>query len=101
MHVLVTCKYKKDRIKNNREKVEDTIFPIKSQWRLSVAMDTRVLIKSASKRYAAFPRPPVMLHIKFDQDWPIGLRDIQVQKCNIFVTQGRVTPKWVVWSGPK
>ena len=27
MHVLVTCKYKKDRIKNNREKVE-TSFSI-------------------------------------------------------------------------
>ena len=37
--------------------------------------------------------PPVMLHIKFDQDWPTGLRDIQVRKCKIFVIQGRVTPK--------
>ena len=26
---------------------------------------------------------PVMLHIKFDQDWPTG--DIQVRKCKIFV----------------
>ena len=43
----------------------------------------------------------LMLHIKFDQDWPTGFRDIQVQKCEIFVTQGQVTPKWVVWSGPK
>ena len=24
---------------------------------------------------------PVMLHIKFDQDWPNGFRDIQVWKC--------------------
>ena len=30
---------------------------------------------------------PLMLHIKFDQDWPTGLRDIQVQMCEIFVTQ--------------
>ena len=38
--------------------------------------------------------PPVMLHIiKFDQDWPTGLRDIHVRKCKIFVTQGQVTPK--------
>ena len=37
--------------------------------------------------------PPVMLHIKFDQDWPTGLRDIQVRKCKIFVIQGQVTPK--------
>ena len=34
-----------------------------------------------------------MLHIKFDQDWPTGLRDIQVWKCKIFVIQGQVTPK--------
>ena len=44
---------------------------------------------------------PMMLHIKSDQDWPTGFRDIQVQKCVIFVTQGQVTPKWVVWFGPK
>ena len=44
---------------------------------------------------------PMMLHIKFDQDWPTGFRDSQVQKCEIFVTQGQVTPKWEVWFGPK
>ena len=38
---------------------------------------------------------PVMLHIKFDQYWPTGLRDIQVQKCEISVTQAQVTPTWV------
>ena len=27
---------------------------------------------------------PVMLHIKFDQHWPTGLRDIQVRKCKNF-----------------
>ena len=45
--------------------------------------------------------PPVMLHIKFDQDWPTGLRDIQLRKCKFFIIQGQVTRKWVVWSGPK
>ena len=29
----------------------------------------------------------MMLHIKFNQDWPIGIRDIQVQKCEISVNQ--------------
>ena len=56
-------------------------------------MDTRALIQFASKLYAAFPHSPLMLHIKFDQDWPTGLRDIQVQKCKIFIIQGQVTPK--------
>ena len=44
---------------------------------------------------------PIMLHIKFDQVWPTGFRNIQVQKCEIFFTQGLVTPKWVVWFGTK
>ena len=35
----------------------DIIFPIISQWRLSVAMETRVLIQSAPKPYAAVPHP--------------------------------------------
>ena len=76
MHVLVTFKYKKGRVKSNREKVETPFFPIISQWGLSVAMDTRVLIQSAKKPYAAFPPSQVMLHIKFDQNWPTGLRDV-------------------------
>ena len=28
MHVLITCKYRKDRIKNNREKVETSFSPL-------------------------------------------------------------------------
>ena len=43
----------------------------------------------------------MMLHIKIDQDWPTGFRDIQAQKYEIFVTQGQVTPKWVIWFGRK
>ena len=44
----------------------------------------------APKPYAAFPPTPMMLHIKFDQDWPTGFRDIQVQKREIFFTQMQV-----------
>ena len=53
------------------------------------------------KTLCSLSPPPMMLHIKFDQDWPIGLRDINFRMCKIFVIQGQVTPKWVVWSGPK
>ena len=62
-------------------------------------MEARVLIKSAPKPYAAFSHPNASTY-KFDP-WPAGFRDIQVQKCAIFVTQGQVTPKWVVLFGPK
>ena len=57
MHVLITSKYKKDQIKKQPRKCGDIIFPIISQWGLSVAMETRVLIQSAPKPYAAFPSP--------------------------------------------
>ena len=53
------------------------------------------------KTLCSLTPPPVMLHIKFDQYWLTSLRDIQVWKCKFFVSQGQVTPKWVVWSGPK
>ena len=44
------------------------------------------------KTLCSLSPPRVMLQIKFDQDWPTGLRDIQVRKCKIFVIQGQVTP---------
>ena len=61
-------------------------FRIWRQWRpvaqtlLSVAMETRVLIQSAPKPYAAFPIPQ-WCYTKYDQDWPSGCRDIQIWKC--------------------
>ena len=45
------------------------------------------------KTLCSLSPPPVMLHIKFDQDWPTDLRDIHVRKCKIFVIQCQVTPK--------
>ena len=91
MPVLVTCKYKKDRIKGNREKVETQLFPIIRQWGLSVGHKRFDPI--CLKTLNSLSPPSVMLHIKFDQGWPTGLRDIQVRKCKIFVIQGQVTPK--------
>ena len=32
MNVIITCKYEKDQIKNSREKVETSFFPLKSLW---------------------------------------------------------------------
>ena len=45
------------------------------------------------KTLCSFPPTPVKLHIKFDQYWPTGFRDIQVRKCKISVIQRKVTPK--------
>ena len=54
MPVLVTCKFEKDLIKKQQRKGGDMVFPIVSQWALSVAMETRGLIQSVPKPYAAF-----------------------------------------------
>ena len=53
------------------------VFPIISQWGLSFAIETRVLIQSAPKPYTAFPHPSDAT-IKYDQDWPTGFRNMQV-----------------------
>ena len=57
MDVLVTCKYEEDLIKNEGPRVLTTFSPIITLWELSVAMDTRVLIRSGPKPNAAFPPP--------------------------------------------
>ena len=57
MHVLVTCKYKKGSDQKTREKRWRRRFHIISQRGVSVAMETKVLIQSAPKPYAAFPPP--------------------------------------------
>ena len=44
------------------------------------------------KTLCSLPPTPVMLHIKFDRDWPTGFRDIQVWKCGRRTTyDGRQT----------
>ena len=48
---------KKGLDKKQLRKGGDIVFPIIIQSEFSVAMETRVLIQSASKAYAAFPLP--------------------------------------------
>ena len=47
--VLVTCKYEEDPIKNEGARVVTIFSPIITLWELSVAMDTRVPIRSSPK----------------------------------------------------
>ena len=85
-------KYKKDRIKSNREKV-DSPFPHYKSKGAFCCHGHQSFDPICLKTLCSFSPPPVMLHIKFDQEWPTGLRDIQVRKCEIFVIQGQVTSK--------
>ena len=44
-------------------------FPIVNLWELPVAMETTILIQSALKPNAINHTYPVIVHIKFDQEW--------------------------------
>ena len=88
MHVLVANKYKKDRIKNNREKVE-TSFPHYKSMGAFCCHGNQSFDPICPKTLCRLSLTPMMLHIKYDQDWPIGFRDIQVQKCEFFSLKGK------------
>ena len=68
---------KKKSDKKQQRKGGDIVFPIISQWALSVAMETRVYPICPRTLWNLSPTL-MMLHIKFNQHWPTGLRDIQV-----------------------
>ena len=58
MHVIVTCKYEKDRIKNSREKVGNNVSHIITLWELSVAMENQSSDPIYPKTYSSLsPRP--------------------------------------------
>ena len=63
MYVIITCKYEKDPIKNNREKVANTVFQIIT---LSVAMETSGLIWLNFKLIQAFMH--VLIACKYEKD---------------------------------
>ena len=79
MPVPVTCKFEKDMFKNNRERWRHR-FPIMSMGALC-CHGNQSFDQICTKTLCSLSPTPVMLHIKSDQDWPTGLRDIPVQKC--------------------
>ena len=85
MHVLVTCKYKKEIWSKATKKRWRHHFPHYKSMGAFCRHGHQSFDPVCLKTLCSLPPPPVMLHIKFDQDWPTGLRDIQVLKCKIFV----------------
>ena len=79
MCILVTCKFDEYRIKSEGDSVETymyIVFPIISQWELSVAMATSVLMMESAPNHNSSHTPILlMLHIRFDQNWPTDLGD--------------------------
>ena len=92
MHVLITSKYKKDRIKATEERWRHH-FPHYKSMGAFYCHGHQSFDPICSKILRSLSPPPVMLHIKFDQYLLTGFRDIQVRKRKSFVIQGQVIPK--------
>ena len=70
IHVIVTCKYGKERMKNSREKVETPFFPIIT---LSVTMETSVRISPNFKLIQALMY--VIITCKYEKDQIKNIRE--------------------------
>ena len=70
MYVIITCKYEKDPIKNNREKSGNTVFQIIT---LSVAMETSGRIWPNFELIQAFMH--VLIACKYEKDLMKNSRD--------------------------
>ena len=95
MHVLITCKYKKVSVEKQPRKGGHHLPHYKSMGAFC-CHGCQGFDPICLKTLCSLSPPLMMLHIKFDQDWPTGLRDINFRMCKIFVIQGQVTPKRVV-----
>ena len=100
MHVLVTCKYKKDRIKTTEKRWRHH-FPHYKSMEAFCYHGNQSFDPICRKTLCNLSPTPVMLHIKFDPDWPTGFRDIQIQTVKFSSLKVQLTPKWEVWFGPK
>ena len=120
MHVLVTCKYEKDRVKSNREKVEseilcmsslpasikrigskqsrkggDIVFPIISQWGFLLPCKPEIL-SHLPKPYAAFPPSSDATHKIWSRlaNWLQRYSSLKVWTMD---DDGRTTDHWYTW----
>ena len=94
MFFLVTCKYKKDRIKKNKKRWRHR-FPHYKSMGAFCCHRNQSYDPICPKTWCSLFPIPVMLHIKFDQDWPAGFREIEVWKCGR--RQSTVYYKLTLW----
>ena len=96
MHVLVTCKYKKDQIKNNQGKVETSFSYYKSMGAFC-CHGNQSFDPICPKTLRSLSPTPVMLHIKFDQDWPTAS---EIFKFKSVDDDRHTTDHWYTISSP-
>ena len=77
MPVLVTSNFDDDSITNERASMETAFSHYKSMGAFC-CHGNQSFDPIYPKTLCSLSPTPVMLHIKFDQDWPTGFRDIQV-----------------------
>ena len=87
MHILVSCKYKKDRIKTTEKRWRHQFPHYKSKGTFC-CHGNQNFDPIYPKTLCSLSITPVMLHIKFDEDRPPGFRDIQVQSVKCFRHSG-------------
>ena len=76
MHVLVSCKFEKDLIKTTEKRWKHRFRHYKSMGAFC-RHGNQSIDPICSKTLYSLSSTPMMLHIKFEQDWPTGLRGIQ------------------------
>ena len=101
MHVIITCKYEKDRIKNSREKVATPFFPLQPYllpWEPVVESGQ---ISNSSKLSCMSSLPASMKWIRSriaEKQWQHSFS--HYKSMGIFSdAQGQLTPQSVVRSG--
>ena len=100
MPVLVTSKFEKDLIKTT-EKLWRHRFPYYKSIGAFCYHRNHSFDPICTKILCSHSPTQVMIHIKFVQDWPTGLKDIQIQKCGQrTTTDGRslVYYKLTLWA---
>ena len=93
---LVTSNFDDDSIKNERASMEPAFSHYKS---MGIFLDANSVVSgSIWSKFELIPDfmhvlspTPVMLHLKFDQDWPTDFRGIKVWKCGRWRMDGRWT----------
>ena len=77
MPVLVTCKFEKNLIKNTEKRWRHR-FPYYKSMGASCCHGNQSSNPICPKTLCNLSPTLMMLHIKFDQHWPTGLKDVQV-----------------------
>ena len=94
MHVLFTCKYKEIGSKSTEKRWRHR-FPHYKSMGAFCCHGNQSFDPICPKTICSLSPVPVVLHIKFDQDWPTSFRDIQVCTCGRRqTTDGRTADHW-------